>query len=115
MSPYILGGRRMAAAVIKPEVMDFLDLVVHEDGDETEMAVVTVEAGSASIGKTLRDVNPWESCGATLLAVRKPGEQLRPNPSPDLVVGQGDEFILMGKCEEIAAARALLASQTTEA
>lgn len=111
MSPYVLGGRRMAAAVIKPEVMDFLDLVVHEDGEDTEMAVVVVDAGSKCIGMTLREANPWESCGATLLAVRKPGEKLRPNPSADLVVGEGDELIVMGTCAQIDAARQLLSAK----
>ena len=111
MSPYILGGRRMAAAVIKPEVMDFLDLVVHDDAVETEMATVTVHAGGTCIGSTLRDINPWETCGVTLLAVRKPGEELRPNPSPHMVVEVGDELILMGTNEQIEAARALLSSQ----
>lgn len=111
MSPYVLGGRRMAAAVIKPEVMDFLDLVVHDDGGDTEMATVTVEGDTSCIGKTIREINPWETCGVTLLAVRKHGGDLCPNPSRQLVVEVGDELILMGTAEQIEAARVLLSSQ----
>ena len=110
MSPYILGGRRMAAAVIKPEVMDFLDVVVHEDGGDTEMATLAVEAGSKCIGKTLREINPWETCGVTLLAVRRKGEVLRPNPSPGYLVSEGDEVIVMGTASQIDAAREMLSA-----
>lgn len=101
MSPYILGGRRMAAAVIKPEVMDFLDLVVHSDGLETEMGNVTVTSGSFCIGKTLRELGLWEICEVTLLAIKRQGEGIHANPSPSLVIREGDELIVMGTPSQI--------------
>ena len=110
MSPYILGGRRMAAAVIRPEVMDFLDLVVHSDGVEAEMAKITVPSGSGCIGKTLRDINPWETCRVTLLGVRRQGEDLHANPSPDLTIMESDELIVMGTPTQIAASKQLLSN-----
>lgn len=112
ISPYVLGGRRMAAAVMRPEVMDFLDLVVQSDGVEAEMAKITVDASSGCIGKTLRDINLWETCGVTLLAVRHKDQELRPNPAPGLVVSEGDELIVMGTPAEITASRELLSSPT---
>lgn len=108
MSPYVLGGRRMAAAVIRPEVMDFLDLVVHEDSEDTEMATITIGAGSACIGKTLAEVNPWMTCGVTLLAARRRGEDLHPNPSPEFVLREGDELIVMGTADQIESAKGLV-------
>jgi len=105
MSPYVLGGRRMAAAVIKPEVMDFLDLVVHSDGSEVEMAKLNVHSGSGCIGKSLREINPWETCGVTLLAIRRQGEDLHANPSPDLPIAEGDELIVMGTPSQIEAVK----------
>ncbi len=108
MSPYMLGGRRMAAAVIKPEVMDFLDLVVHSESIETEMASITVNPGSACIGKTLKEVNPWETCGVTLLGVRHQGEKLHANPSPEMILMEGDEVIVMGIPSQLEAAKLML-------
>lgn len=110
MSPYILGGRRMAAAVIKPEVMDFLDLVVHSDGVETEMAKITVSGCDRCKGRTLRDLNLWQTCEVTLLAVTRPGEDLHANPSPSLDLREGDELIVMGTPAQIEAARRTLSS-----
>lgn len=110
MSPYVLGGRRMAAAVIKPEVMDFLDLVVHEDGGETEMAIVAVARNAKRVGKPLNEMNLWQTCGVTILAVRRNGEDLHPNPGPDFTLQEGDELIVMGTTAQINAAREMLLS-----
>ena len=110
MSPYVLGGRRMAAAVIRPEVMDFLDLVVHSDGVETEMAKITVSGCDRCKGKTLRDLNLWQSCEVTLLAVTRPGEDLHANPSPSLELHEGDEVIVMGTPAQIESARKALSA-----
>ena len=46
MSPYVLGGRRMSSAILKPQVLDFLDTVTHTEGMELEMVNLTVTAGS---------------------------------------------------------------------
>lgn len=108
ISPYVLGGRRMAAAVIRPEVMDFLDLVVHDNGMETGMAKITVGASCGCRDRTLKDINLWERCRVTLLALRRKGEDLHANPGPDLIVMEGDELIVMGTPAQIAGAKEFL-------
>lgn len=111
MSPYIYGGHRMAAAAIKPEVMDFLDLVVHSEGLGTEMAKIVVMPGSSCVGKTLREINLWENCEVTQLAVRRKGKNLHPNPSPTFVILEGDELIVMGTHSQLRSAQEKLSSQ----
>ena len=108
VSPYILGGHQMAAAIIKPEVMDFLELVVHSDIIDAEMATITVPTGSNCIGKTLHDINPWESCRVTLLAIRREGEPLIANPDPNIIIKENDQMIVMGTPSQITAAKQLL-------
>jgi len=110
MSPYIFGGHRMAAAVIKPEVMNFLDLVVHGKGLETDMAKIVVATGSSCVRKTLRQINLWENCEVTPLAVKRKGEELHANPSPAFVILEGDELIVMGTPTQIRAAQQMLSN-----
>jgi Kef-type K+ transport system membrane component KefB/Trk K+ transport system NAD-binding subunit len=110
MSPYIYGGHRMAAAVIKPEVMEFLDLVVHSEGLETDMAKIVVQPGSSCVGKTLREIDLWENCEVTQLAVRRHGERLHANPSPTFAILEGDELIVMGTPPQIKAAQQMLSN-----
>jgi Kef-type K+ transport system membrane component KefB/Trk K+ transport system NAD-binding subunit len=109
MSPYILGGRRMAAAVTKPGVMDFLDLVIHSEKFDTEIGHVAVPPGAVYADRTLRDLALWQACGVLVLAVERPGEDLLANPGPDFAVREQDELIIMGTTGQITAARQYLA------
>ncbi|HOS43875.1 MAG TPA: NAD-binding protein, partial [Armatimonadota bacterium] len=110
MSPYILGGRRMAAAVTKPGVMDFLDLVLHSEHFSTDIAHITVPTDSTSAGRSLEELGLWQACGVTVLAVQRPGEELLANPCPDYVIHPGDDLIVMGTPQQIAATAAYFAA-----
>lgn len=106
MSPYILGGRRMAAAVIKPEVVDFLDLVMHGDHFAVDIAHVAVPA--AADGAVLLALGLWQRCEVTILAVQQRGGDLHANPPPDMVLHEGDELVLMGTPGQIGTVRECL-------
>jgi len=109
MSPYILGGRRMAAVVTRPGVMDFLDLVIHSEQFDTEIGYVDVPAGAVYANRTLRELALWQTCGVLVLAVERPGGNLLANPGPDFTVCERDKLIIMGSAQQIDAARKHLA------
>ncbi|MHB9132376.1 MAG: cation:proton antiporter domain-containing protein [Armatimonadota bacterium] len=114
MSPYILGGRRMAAAVIKPGVVDFLDLVIHGDKFETDIGHITVPSGATVINATLQELGLWQACGVTVLALQRLGEDLQANPCPDAVLQEGDELIIMGTMAQIEATQRYLQCTVTD-
>jgi len=107
MSPYVLGGRQMAAAVVHPEVMDFLELVLHSDQFDTTVAHTTVSETSQCVGRPLDEIGIWRDCGVTVLAVRRHGE-IHANPCATYVLEPGDEVIYMGASDQIESARRLL-------
>lgn len=100
MSPYILGGRQMAAAVTKPEIMEFVDLVLHARHFDTIVSHTTVSERSPYIGKSLEEIGLWQNCGVTVLAVRREGE-IHANPCPTYVLQANDEVICMGTQAQI--------------
>ena len=108
MSPYILGGHRMAAAVIKPEVTDFIDLVISDDQSNIDVGHTIVPQGSPVVGKTLLNLGLWQNCGVTILAIRRDGV-IHANPRPEHVIQAGDEIIFMGSQESITAASECIA------
>lgn len=108
ISPYILGGHRMAVAAIKPEVVEFLDLVIHEDSDETDMAVALVADNSKWVRKTLGEMNLRKCCGVTVLAIRRRGEALHTNPPSDFTIEANDELVVMGTPSEIKSVQQFL-------
>ena len=53
MSPYMLGGRRMAAAVLRPNVLDFLELGFQNDDLQLmiEELLASEKIGATSLGR----------------------------------------------------------------
>jgi len=96
ISPYILGGRRMALAVLKPHVVDFLDLMLHSDEPDMEIRSIMLSAGARCVGKSLSELEARQICGVTVLAVRREGEELHINPPADFLLRDGDELIVLG-------------------
>lgn len=106
MSPYILGGHRMATAVTRPGILEFLDLLVHSDKLPIEIGIITVKADSFFDQRTVGDIGLGQTYGVTLLAVRRPGEDLQANPRADYPLAAGDELIVIGTMAQIEAAEA---------
>lgn len=104
MSPYVLGGRRMAAAILKPRVMDFLDLALHTDGIDTEIGDIVVAESAPFANKTIQNSRLKETTGVTVLAIKHPDGCMYGNPELDRLIQPGDELIIMGSSEQIAAA-----------
>ena len=106
MSPYILGGHRMATAVTRPGILEFLDLLVHSDKLPIEIGIITVNAGSPFDQRTVGDIGLGQTYGVTLLAVRRPGEDLQANPRADHPLAAGDELIVIGTMAQIQSVEA---------
>lgn len=104
ISPYILGGRRIAAAVLKPRVMDFLDHVVYGDEPYLEVSDVAVSSLAPFVNKQLRESRIREMTGVTVLAVMRTGEQVHANPTPEFVILERDELIVLGTVDQVDAA-----------
>lgn len=100
-SPYVIGGRQIAAAVMRPVMVDFLDLLLQAEETEVDIAEVTVTAGAPFAGLTIAEAAVREQCGAGIVAVRGPDGRFRTNPPPDYVLKPGDVLIALGPPEQL--------------
>ncbi len=96
MSPYILGGKRMAWAVLRPTVVDFLASAVYREGLELEIGEVAVTATSWFANKTIRKSDIREKSGATVIAIKSRDGELISSPSPDTEIHEGDVLVVVG-------------------
>lgn len=96
MSPYILGGKRMAWAVLRPSVVDFLESTLYSESLELEISEITVTAKSEFVNQTIRDSRIREKSGATVIAVKSRGGALTSSPSPDMEIREGDVLVAVG-------------------
>ncbi|MCE5313785.1 MAG: cation:proton antiporter [Armatimonadota bacterium] len=107
MSPYTLGGHQIASAVLKPRVMDFLNMVLHSDELDLELGEVYVAESSEMAGRSIRDLRIGESAGALILSVRRADDGLHTTPSPDFEIRAWDHLIVIGTAVQIESVKKL--------
>jgi voltage-gated potassium channel len=108
VNPQRIGGRRLAAFALQPDVAEFLDVVLHDEQVDWRIEQVPVTARSGLAGHTVGELQLAERTGALLLAVRRtPDEPLVANPSGDLVIPAGAILIALGGPDELDTLAAL--------
>lgn len=103
VNPQRLGGDRMAAFVVQPHVVDFVDVVMHDGTLEFRLEEILVRPDSVLVGETLHSARVHDHTGALVLAVRHTDGAFTTNPSPSTAIGSGDVLIGVGTGEQLAA------------
>lgn len=109
ISPHSIGGRRMAAMLLKPMVWDYLDLVTkgqyiqfNIENLEWRIDDVEIQPNSYLDGKTIEEAMIYSVSGALVLAVKKRGMNFNTKPSKDTRLDAGDCIIAIGTVEQLA-------------
>ena len=110
VNPQSIGGSRMAAFVLRPNVAEFLDVVMHERTLEFRLEEVPVVAGSSLVGQTLRQTHLRDRTGALVLAMRRPDGSFQTNPPPDTLITADLILIAIGTQAELGALVELVAA-----
>jgi voltage-gated potassium channel len=109
ISPYITGGKRMAAAALRPQVMDFVDGIISGADRQLYMEEFLLDRNICPVvGQTLGQARLRAQTGALILAVRRVDGTLIGGPTPDTVFMPGDVLIAMGTPEQLRALNQLL-------
>ena len=96
VSPTYLGGLRLAAQVLQPRVVDFLDGMLRTSGD-TCVTEAVVQEHSELAGKTLVESRLAEKVGLLVVALRQPdSEQFIYSPKGTTVLEAGSVVVVIG-------------------
>lgn len=107
VNPQAIGGARMAALLLSPNVAEFLDVVTHHGDVEFRVAEVRVPGRSPLAGRSLRDAHVRDRTGALVLALRDTAGSFTTNPSPETLVAPDDILIAIGTGSQLDALAAL--------
>ena len=95
LSPYAVGGRRLASLATQPLVVDFLDVVTRgEKGIEFRLEEFVVPEHSTIAEHTIGDLKIGERTGAIVLAIRTTEGNFDTTPSADDRLRAGDIIVL---------------------
>jgi len=101
MSPYMLGGIRMAMAILRPAMLDFIEITTRRQSLELQMEELEICEGSPVIGKTLEESDIRHSFGLIIVAVKKESGRMIFNPMAHYVIEKGDKLIALGEEENV--------------
>ena len=102
VSPYITGGRRMAAAALRPQVMDFVDGIIAGADRAFYLEEFLIDPETCPfVGQSLREAKLRSQSGALVLAVRRADGTLIGGPTADTHLIAGDLLICMGTAEQL--------------
>jgi voltage-gated potassium channel len=115
VNPTMIGARRLAGELIRPEVHEFLDQMVRDKDKNLRLEEVIVGPGSSFVGTALKDTPIRRETRALVVAVRGDDRVFTYNPEPDYVIGAGTTLIVLGEADSIVKLRQLVAPETPSA
>lgn len=101
ISPYTIGATRMAQAVLRPSVVDFIEIATAGENLELQMEETAVEEESPLVGKTLVTSGIRKDWGIIIVGIKKVDGQMMFNPSPETAIVAGDILITLGEASAI--------------
>jgi voltage-gated potassium channel len=106
VSPNLTGGMRMAAMLLQPQVVSFLDVATRSEELDLRLEEVHVPPGSPIENQTLAEARIPSKTGLIVIAARHADAPGRDgpwvyNPGPDHRILAGDVLIVMGREEQI--------------
>ena len=101
-----IGALRLASAMVRPRVVDFLDAMLREPGGTRVQEVVV---GPAGAGQTLDALRLHERTGVIVFAIREAATQRHAyNPPPEQRLQAGDVLIGCADPGQVAALERIL-------
>lgn len=102
ISPYTIGASRMAQAILRPSVVDFIDIATGYHHLELQIEEIRVGSSSGLAGKTLQDSAIRSTHNIIIVAIRKNSvSDMTFNPAANTAIEGGDTLIILGEPDAI--------------
>ena len=109
VSPYDLGARRMAHAVLRPTVIEFLEMAFADDSTDIEVEDLRIKATSPLIDKCLLDSNIRRDFNVIIITIKKADGRMVFNPAAETCLEANDTLVVVGVAANIQKLERMLA------
>ncbi len=96
-SPYEIGARRMAQSLLRPTVIDFIDLTVHGGELGLRLEELQVSDKATFANKTLMDSGIRSEHDLIVVAIKRLKGEMLFNPNPNTDILPGDILVVLGE------------------
>lgn len=101
VSPYLIGGSRVAQAVLRPTVVDFIELATKTEHLEIQIEEVQIAPAGRLVNLALKDSQIRQQFGVIIVAIKKQTGKMTFNPPPEAVMEAGDILIVLGHRQQL--------------
>lgn len=101
VTPERVSGERIAALATQPGLAEFIDMVVRDSATEFRIKRFVVSADSASVGRTLADLDLRKDSGGMVIGVAQEGMPIRVNPDPHTPFTSGACVFGIGTADQL--------------
>jgi voltage-gated potassium channel len=116
VNPAFIGGVRMVSEMIRPQVVEFLDLMLRDKEKNLRIEEVLVPPGSPLVGKPIFEAQIRKHTNLLVVAVREPATAAQAtgrfvyNPGPEMLIEAGMALIVLGETDGVHKLRASIVS-----
>jgi len=101
--PDKVGGAHMAQLVLKPDVVEFIDMLTGQSSVEAHIEEIQCSTLPASyIGKTIKELNVRKNWGANIVGFKTSAGEYVFNPEPDTQIQLESKLFVLGTSKQVA-------------
>ncbi|MBO8130254.1 MAG: potassium channel protein [Candidatus Marinimicrobia bacterium] len=97
IKPYELGGHRMVQMLLRPYVVDFIDIVGKRGVYNLAMEEIQVEDGSILVGSKIAETPIRRELNIIVIAIYTKEGKFIYNPGPNVIIQSNDTLIVIGE------------------
>jgi len=101
-APFQMGGARAAASILRPSVVDFLEIVSPRRGPEIDLEEIRVARGSSLAGKPVGELEGDQE-RFRVVALTHKGEEIIIVPNSATPIAEGDVLVTIGERNSLLA------------
>jgi voltage-gated potassium channel len=108
VSPFDIGARRMAHAILRPNVIRFLEFAFTDESTDIHIEEFPVGESSKLVNVSLKDSGIRQSHNLIILSIIKKDGEMVFNPSASTTIGAGEKVIAVGSIKDLKKLEATL-------
>lgn len=102
ISPYDLGARRMAHAILRPTVIRFLELAFTDENTDIQVEEIRVRPTSRLLNVALKDSGIRQQLDLIILTIKKSDDSMIFNPKADTRIEIDDTLVVVGRAKSVS-------------
>ncbi|MBI1921429.1 MAG: potassium channel protein [Geobacter sp.] len=101
VSPYLIGGSRMAQAILRPNVVDFIEIATGREHLDLQLEEILIPPDSGFVGENLATSGFRKETGVIIVGIKKADGTMVFNPESHTRIERHDTLIVLGETSSI--------------